>query len=78
MIPDMGLCAQVRLSIIQEITRVAVGTGRSPSEVRRLTSLDKVLPIPVSSMKKGRFAAHLLNIAYPLFYRMKQLKMRFE
>ncbi len=78
MIPDTGMCARVRLSIIQEMTRVAIGTGRSPSEVRRLTCLDKALPIPVSSMKGERLAACLLNIGYPLFYRMKELKMRFE
>ena len=78
MIPDKGLRAQVCLSMIQEMTRVAVGTGRSPSEIRRLTHLDQALPIPVSSMGKGRLAGHLLNIGYPLFYRVKQLKMRFE
>ena len=78
MIHDKGLCAQVCLSMIQEMTRVAVGTGRSPSEVRRLTHLDQALPIPVSSMGKGRLAGLLLNIGYPFFYRVKQLKMRFE
>lgn len=78
MITDEGLCAQVRLSIIQGMTRQAVETGHTPSRIRELTHLDEALPLPVSSMESGRWAARLLNLGYPLFYRAKQLKMRFE
>lgn len=78
MIADEGLCAQVRLSIIQGMTRLAIETGRTPSRVRELTHLDEVLPLPVSSMGSGRWASRLLNLGYPLFYQAKRLKMRFR
>ncbi len=77
-IAEESLCTQVRLSIIQGMTRVAILTGRSPAQVKELTHLEKALPLPVSSMKSGRLVTRLLNISYPLFYRAKQLKMRFE
>ena len=78
MIASEDLCAQVRLSIIQGITQVAVLTGRTPDQVSVLTHLENALPLPVSSMKSGRLAAWLLNFSYPLFFRAKQLSMRFR
>ena len=79
-IPDIRICTRVQLSMIQGITRVAVLTGRTPTEILRLTHLDQALPLSVSQMKKGSLTARtvLLNASYPLFYWATRFKMRFE
>ena len=79
-IPDIRICTRVQLSMIQGITRVAVLTGRTPTEILRLTHLDQTLPLSVSQMKKGSLIVRtvLLNASYPLFYWATRFKMRFE
>lgn len=74
-ISDAPLCSQIRLSIILGMTRAAIVSHRSPAWVYRTAGLGEILPIPVRGVRSHRILLRILNIRYPLLYRLMQARL---
>lgn len=74
-IEDPLLRARTCLSMIHGITDAGIRTGLTPAEVKARASLDSAFPLETEGLGRDRLVAALIRGCYPLFYRMKQVRM---
>ena len=63
------------LSLIHNITDTAIRSGMSVDDVRAQAPIDSVFPLETDGLGRARYIVSLIRCSYPLFYRLKQVKM---
>lgn len=74
-IEDPLLRTRTCLSMIHGITDAGIRTGLTPAEVKARASIDAVFPLETDGLGTDRLVAALIRGCYPMFYRMKQVRM---
>lgn len=73
-IRDPALYTATCRSLILGMIHLAVPAGYSSSRLRKETELDAVLPLPVIPGIRHRAEIRLMNLCFPLYYRLKHLR----
>ena len=63
------------LCLIHNITDTGIRVGMSAAEVKALAPIDSVFPLATEGLGRTRHLVSLIRCSYPLFYRLKHLKM---
>lgn len=74
-IEDPLVRARTCLSIIHGMTDVGIRAGLSPAEVKARAAIGSVFPLETEGLGRDRLVAALIRGCYPLFFRLKQVRM---
>ena len=73
-VKDPALFASACRSIILGMIHQAAPAGCTPSRLWKEAGLDAVLPLPVPSASRHKVEFLLMNYAFPIYFRLKQLR----